>query len=366
MKRIIITLLCLFMLNTAFANGVHLKKGHPVRYTVKPGDTLWGIAGKFLDNPVEWPLLLKSNPQLKKPYHLYPGEVLVLHSVNGRPELFIEGGGTVVLSPKIREEKIDNAIPTIPIEYVKPFLTGTRVVNREELLYAPYIVAHEGEHAVAGAGDSIFAVGITDKTATDFSIFRPGPPYVDPQTKELLGYQATDIGEARLAHRGNPAALLITRAPKEVLNGDRLLPFADSQIIADFNPRIPTDPIKGQIISVLGGVTQIGQYNVVVIDRGTANSLQIGDLLAVYQLGATIRDPVGKSNRGIRLPNVKAGEILIFRTFRRVSYGLIMHATMPIHILDVVTNPNKGKYINQSQLDGDETVQQAPMLHDFK
>ncbi len=339
---LILSLGCLPQL--ASAKEVRLKSGHPVHYTVQPGDTLWGIAGKFLDDPLQWEKLYTENPQISNPSKIYPGEILELRMVNGHPALYLHGGGTVKLRPMIRSTPIDHAIPMIPLDKIKPFLDGTRVVNQHQLEDSPYILAHQGEHVVTGAGDSIYVEGIKPSSHyTKFWIFRKGKPYVDPQTKENLGYSAQHIGQASIADfnkRGDPVTMLITEARREVLQGDRLMPRTAAVELTDFQPKIPRRLIKGEIIAVLGGVTQIGQFNVVVLDRGERNGLEVGDLLAISQLGDTVKNPqINSKQRTIKLPNVRAGELMVFRTFDKVSYGLILHATKPLHILDIVTNP---------------------------
>lgn len=215
-------------------------------------------------------------------------------------------------------------------------------MNENELLAAPYVIAQAGEHVVTGAGDEIFVEGMAGtKAGTNFSIFHPGEPYVDPQTKQILGYEAYAIGTAQVIEPGVTTKLLITSANQEVTKADRLIVQDESRILQDFTPHMPEFPIQGQIISVLGGVTQIGQYQVVVLNRGNDAGLQVGDMLAVYKLGERINNPQqNRKDRYINLPNQRAGELMVFRTFDRVSYGLILHATKPMHVLDIVSNPD--------------------------
>ena len=330
---------------TGFAKEVTLKTGHPVQYVVQPGDTLWKIAAKFLNDPMDWPKIYHENPQVGQPSKIYPGEVLELQLVNGEPGIYLHGGGTIKLRPQVRSEPIDDAISVIPLEHIKPFLDGTRVVSEHQLDYAPYILAHEGEHVAAGAGDKIYVQGLSDgPTATEFWIYRQGKPYVDPTTKEVLGYAALHIGMAQLISppegKNEPATLLITNARKEVLKGDRLMPRSEDGELSQFEPHLPKHRIDGDIISVIDGVTQIGQFQVVVLDRGKASDLAVGDILAIYQSGKAVNNPVKNSSiRMIKLPDERAGELMIFRLFDKVSYGVILQATKPVHILDKVKTP---------------------------
>lgn len=343
-RSLCVLFLLLGLCATCCARPVHLRNGHPTRYTVQPGDTLWGIAGKFLDDPLQWPQLFRSNQQLDNPSHIYPGQVLELQLVNGEPALYAYAGGTVKLSPRVRSVPLDSAIPPIPLDAIQPFLDGTSVVNENELDHAPYILAHEGEHVVAGAGDEIYIQDIPQHSPyTKYWIFRKGSAYIDPETREVLGFAALHIGQTELVRSGDsntPSTFLITEARREVLKGDRLMPRTNQIEIKDFEPKLPKRLIHGQLISVLGGVTQIGQYQVVVIDRGARNGLRVGDVLAIDQVGRKVKDPAPETNKAfIKLPNERAGELMVFRVFEKVSYGLVLQATRAIHLLDVVTNP---------------------------
>lgn len=320
------------------AAALVLKAGAPAVYTVQPGDTLIGIASRYLQDASDWPLLLQNNPHVRNPYQLYPGEVLTLGTYHSNPRLTITQGGVIKLSPQIRSYPINKPIPIIPLSTIKPFLNGALVVNKNELDSAPYIVAHADKHITTGAGDSVYVMGLPDtKTNTEFAIFRQGQAYIDPQTKKNLGYAAINVGFAQLEKNGQPATLLVTETTREVLTGDRLQASARAQINNDFIPTNPYVPVKGQIIAVLDGVTQISQYQIIVLDRGRTNGLQVGNLLDIYQLGQTIKDPIHHEN--VKLPDEHAGQLMVFRVFNQVSYGIVLIATTPIHTLDIVVNP---------------------------
>ncbi|MBB71815.1 MAG: peptidoglycan-binding protein [Legionellales bacterium] len=341
MKRFILILLCIAVLTPAFAGGdsIHLRKGHPVQYTVKSGDTLWGIASKFLDDPVQWPKLLATNPQVRNPNKLYPGEVLELIVRNGNPQLLIHEGGTVKLSPTVRVEPLDKAIPAVPIDAIKPFLSGSGVASEADFQRSPIVLAPAGEHLTVGAGDRVYVTGFQPGKAVNFSIYRKGIPYLDPDTGKLLGFAATHVADTRLEATGDPTTLSITSSESEVFKGDRVFPEEDSYVPTDFDLRLPKYRVYGKIIAVPGGVTQIGQWNVVVLNRGRNGGLHPGDLLAIYKAGKKVQDPRGKTSRDqIKLPDEKAGELVVFRVFDQVSYALVLQAQAPLHILDVVSN----------------------------
>jgi len=249
---------------------------------------------------------------------------------------------TVKLSPKIRSESVDNQIPPIALQTIKPFLNHSRVVSKQTLEQAPVIIAHAGEHVVAGAGDQIYVEGLhqyQNSHLSDFAILRKNHVYIDPQTKQTLGYEALDVGQAHLTEPGDPATLIITQSKMEILRGDKLMPPFEDYDLA-LHPQIPKYLIEGQIIGVMGGVTQIGQYQVVVVNRGYVDKILAGDIFAVFQQARKINNPDKNSRqRTLTLPAQRAGEMMIFRTFERVSYGLILQATRPIHLFDTFKTP---------------------------
>ncbi len=354
MKRFLVILICLFALPLVCFSQVRLRHGHPYRYVVKPGDTLWGIANRFLKYPWEWHQLWEGNPQITYPAELYPGDILELHLLNGRPRLSLLRGGTVRLSPHTRILPLKEPIPTIPINAIKTFLSKSRVVNRDMLSSAPYVISFVGEHITGGARNQIYVRSIFDRSIETFSIYRLGQHYVDPETKESLGWEGSYIGQAQLQKPGDPAILEITDSPIEILVGDRLLPADDQDFTKNFMPKAPDVPVNGDIIGVLGdGVTQIGEYTSIVIDRGRAEGIKVGDVLEVMRHGKTIIDPVEPAKRmRVTLPDQKAGQALVYRTFEYVSYVLIMDAQLPIHVGDKVTNPDEGQYDVASKFEG--------------
>jgi hypothetical protein len=324
-----------------YADQIALAPNHPERYVVVKGDTLWDISGRFLQHPWQWPEVWYVNPQIENPHLIYPGDVITLAYVDGRPQLRVERGRpTVKLSPTVREERIDQAIHTIPIDAIRQFLTQPLVIDEDELRNAPYLLAAADEHVVAGAGDRIYVRGVADETARDFNLYRTGGHYQDPDSGEILGHKALYIGDARMTAFAEVSTMNLVRTTREARAGDRLRPVSEDEIHTHFTPRAPDSPMEGRIIDVVDGVTQIGQYQVVAINRGAREGLEVGHVLAVYQAGALVADPVATNRRElVRLPDEHGGELMIFRVFDKVSFGLIMKATRPLHILDHVRNP---------------------------
>jgi hypothetical protein len=299
--------------------------------------------------------LWHSNPQVENPHLIYPGDILSIYFIDGKPVLEVQRDGrriragipsemvgkeypTVKLSPQVRVKGLEEAIPTIPYDAISQFLSRPRVVAEGELESAPYVMAHADEHIIGGAGFRIYARGIAQNSEIgDYVLVRAGQTYLDPKSGEVLGYEAIYLGEARLVRNGDPSTLQVTSSAREILRGDRLLPKDNDQVRRSYMPRAPQNRIEGSIISVFDGVAQIGQYQVVVLDLGRQEDIESGHVLAINQRGAVTKDTI--SGDTVKLPDERAGEVMVFRVFERVSYALVMRATRAIHILDQVTNP---------------------------
>jgi hypothetical protein len=376
-KTLILLQGCLLVI-TFEAGALELNVNRPSQYTVKPGDTLWEIAGRFLKNPWQWRELWRDNPQIQNPDLIYPGDALSLSYKGGRPLLQLSRGRNVKLSPSLREQRHDRAIPPIPPDAIWPFITRPRVVEPHDLQQAPYILSSQDAHLVSGPGDRVYVRGLRDPRAVRYTIVRCGavlryPPRgrggdsrygfgtpmrqtsktdecktVQPDAS-VLGYEAIPVAEAELALPGDPATVVITRAYREVLEGDRLLPEVEADF-PDFIPRAPMGAVNGTIISILDALSQVGPYQVVVVDRGQDAALEPGHVLAIYQSGIVVRDKVagpvsadrpagrGAGNK-VELPNELIGELMVFKAFARVSYALVMRAERPVHLYDAVRTP---------------------------
>lgn len=330
---------------------IKLKKAHPRQYTVKKGDTLWDISSLFLRDPWYWPEIWHKNQQVKNPHLIYPGDVLTLIYVNGVPQIMVgkpkqtvdSAGGplrVVKLSPSVRREGLEASVATIPGDAIRQFLTKPRVVTKKELEEAPYILASDDEHLILGEGNRVYIRGELDKERVRFTVFRPGDALIDPETEELLGYEAIYAGEAHVDEYGDPATGKLTFTEREVLLGDRLLPIDKSKIDNLYFPRTPDRDIKGQIISLFDALFGIAKFQIAVINRGNRDGLEVGHLLETQTKGARVHDrydPRRKSN--IDLPDERSGLMMVFRTFDHVSYGLILESSRVISNHDVVTNP---------------------------
>ncbi len=336
-QHALLLLFSLLLGSSAFADGL-LRADHPAHYVVKKGDTLWDISARFLRSPWRWPDIWYVNPQIANPHLIYPGDRLDLVYVNGKPQLRLSHG-PVKLSPQVRSRPWDGAIPAIPIGDIAPFLSRPYVLNPGQADAAPYIVSFGQDHILGGTGVRAYVRSL-DKAGGKYHVVRPGGPYKDADTGEVLGREATYIGTVEATRGVDPATVFFNKSKREAVIGDRLLPVSDDTSWTNFVPHQPKADMNGSIIAVLNGVAQIGQYNVVVLDRGARDGLEAGHVLRIDQRGETIRDVVTPDSRDtVTLPDEEAGLLMVFRTFDRVSFGLVLNAIRPIHILDRVHTP---------------------------
>ena len=322
---------------TAFSQGsARLAEDAPDEYVVQEGDTLWDISATFLRDPWYWPEIWSVNPQVENPHLIYPGDVLALIYMDGAPRVTNMQGSSYRLSPEARVTPLTEAITSVSYDSVSAFLSRGVVIERNEVDSLPYLLATKGDHMLASAGNTIYIRGTSAQPGERFNIVKIGDELVDPDDNDVIGYQGIEIGEGTIRKSGDPATMALIRSKQEAKQGDRLIPTS-VEIPLNFFPKAPSSNIDGQIIAVVGGVTQIGQYQVVVTNRGSNNGLGVGDVLTVWQRGGTVRDHVGGGN--VRLPDEEAGTVMVFKVYDRISYGLVMEATTAIHTLDFVRNP---------------------------
>jgi LysM domain len=387
-RKIFIFLVALSICAVAGAEEVQLRSDHPQTYTVQKGDTLWDISGRFLTHPWQWPEIWHINPQVADPHWIYPGDVLTLDYVDGKPRLQVVDRN-VKLSPSIRESSHAEAIHAIPLDAIHQFLTRPRVVSESDLDNAAYIVGSQDDHLAFGSGFRVYARNLGEPATAKFSVFRKGGVYRDPDTNAVLGYEAEHVADALVEKFGDPATIQVVRSSKEVIKGDRLLAQTEEEY-PEFIPHAPASAIDAKIISAMGGISQIAQHQVVVLNRGSKDGLEAGHVLAIFQRGAMVKDSIGSDVayqrqeaererlehegpsgpgrlwasvindlRGVdrtlrdfvstpikgsnpvavQLPEERAGELMVFRTFESVSYGLVMNIQRPVYVLDAVRNP---------------------------
>jgi LysM repeat protein len=358
----------------------------PDHYTVRPGDTLWAISALFLTSPWRWPELWGMNyTEIANPHLIFPGQQLFLEKKNGLATLTTQAPAsqqpatvTLRLSPRTRVEAMSaSALPTLRPGLIEAFLTEPNIVNENELLTAPRIVATQEGRVLLSRGDRAYVRGPAGAPLTDtgsgpqvaLRVFRNATPLYDPETRAVLGYEAQYVGKALLVRsevatpdqpsgespglwdrlRGlvshesavppTAASVDIVEAKEEMRVGDRLLPEPPRQI-RSFVPRSPEGPVAGRIVSVSGsGVVNAAQNQVVVISRGSSDGLKTGDVLAILKDGATLTDRTDPGMPTIKLPNERNGLMMVFRPFDKLSYALILEITDGVKVGDRFTNP---------------------------
>lgn len=352
MKRSIISSLLTALAlaaGSAFAGAppIELAKDAPDRYVVVKGDTLWDISGKFLQKPWRWPEIWRMNQaQIKNPHLIYPGDIVLLDRSGPVPRLRLgrairgTNGGSGKLQPQIHVEDGREEIPSIPPSAIEPFLSQPLIIDANGMEKAGRIVATREDRVMTGAGDSIYAVKIDNKVALH-QMFRPAKPLKDPETDEILGYEAFFLGNARLTRKANAddvSSLQIESAKQEVGRGDYLLPAVSPTMIR-YMPRAPEKDVRGRVIGVYGGVGEAGRNSIVSLARGKRDGLEVGHVLALYRTGGTTTNRVNDVKETVSLPDERYGLLFVFRTFERISYALVMETSRPVKALDRFRSP---------------------------
>jgi len=408
LNKILISFVISLLFFYANAGEIELNPEHPEKYTVVKGDTLWDISARFLKEPWRWQEIWQVNPQIKNPHLIYPGDLVALTFQDGQPVLSLERAGEITsgrnvkLSPTVRSYEKTEAIPPIPVDAIQQFLKWPLIFEEDEMDDWPYIVSSYEGHLIASVNNTIYIRGLSDEVETNqYSIYRKGPAYVNlkkdkDEEDEVLGYEAIYVGQAIMQKKGDPASAVITSVDREVLTGDRLIPNSDQKVNIEFTPSSNKTELEGNILSVLtgiselGGVAQIGQYQVVVLNIGESSGVEPGNVFGIYQSNLEVIDTIGPNQpkniavedekrikferedthfvdrelsklvNGIRnainkfdnrfpefanrkskseiilLPEEYVGNMMVFRTFDKISYALVMEINGPVHVLDTV------------------------------
>ena len=408
LNKILISFVISLLFFYANAGEIELNPEHPEKYTVVKGDTLWDISARFLKEPWRWQEIWQVNPQIKNPHLIYPGDLVALTFQDGQPVLSLERAGEITsgrnvkLSPTVRSYEKTEAIPPIPVDAIQQFLKWPLIFEEDEMDDWPYIVSSYEGHLIASVNNTIYIRGLSDDVETNqYSIYRKGPAYVNlkkdkDEEDEVLGYEAIYVGQAIMQKKGDPASAVITSVDREVLTGDRLIPNSDQKVNIEFTPSSNKTELEGNILSVLtgiselGGVAQIGQYQVVVLNIGESSGVEPGNVFGIYQSNLEVIDTIGPNQpkniavedekrikferedthfvdrelsklvNGIRnainkfdnrfpefanrkskseiilLPEEYVGNMMVFRTFDKISYALVMEINGPVHVLDTV------------------------------
>jgi hypothetical protein len=367
MRRIISIVPLLFVLNTGLPDAAAeepaeaapaaaterpvLQDNVPDRYVVVKGDTLWDISARFLKNPWKWPELWGINKeQIHNPHLIYPGDVVLLDRSAGGVRLRLEGaedGGSARwtgnelqlarLSPQVRGSPVNAMpIPTIPAKSIEPFLVRPLVVDSAQVARAPTIVATTDKRVVISAGDTAWVKGMPAEPLARWQVYRQGRVFQDPDSKELLGFEAVYLGDADVSDVGPVSTVQIARASQEIAAGDKLA-AAPPVFTVPYVPHAPEQKVRGRIIAGSdNAVEEMGTYSVIIMNRGARNGLEVGHVLGLYRSEGSI--PMG-NNKVQALPEQQYGLVLVFRVFDKMSYGVVMSSRRPVHVMDTVANP---------------------------
>lgn len=338
----------------------------PDRYVVVKGDTLWAISGKFLKSPWRWPEIWRMNKdEIKNPHWIYPGDVIVLDMSDGKARLRLlrdgqdvgAAAGTQRLSPRVRESSLaGQSLKAIPPSVIEPFLNQPLVVDETELSKNAKVVAGPDNRVVYTHGDRIYAVNLAGGTGQKVHIYRQGDALLDPdventnksllgdlfgkkQPTNLLGYEAIYVGDAVIKAKGDVATLSVLHSKTEIQVGDRLVPATEA-VVTSYIPHAPKDDIRAKIVSIVGGTgtSEGGTYSVVVINKGWQQGMEAGHVLRMYRHGRAI--PGEKLNdKQLMTPPEEYGRLMIFRTFAKLSYALVMESESEVQIGDLANTP---------------------------
>jgi hypothetical protein len=330
-------------IGNVLADTINIKGDAPETYTVVKGDTLWDISGKYLDKPWLWPELWKGNPQIVNPHLIYPGDVITLFYVDGEPRLGINRAhGTVKLSPKIRATRIDDAIPVIPVEAIQQFLKKSSILDMSAIETGPYVIRGEESRIMASHGDRLYVKGLEAADNKKYQIYNQGDPIKNPATGEILGYEGNYVGDAKLDVIGDPSTLVVTAATREIKVGDHVVARLEDDVLSNIYPKVPDQPVNGQILNVMDGVGIFGRFQTVIVNLGTSDGLDRGHVLSAYTKGETVDNTVTKDDKDdkVTLPDERSGTLMIIQPYDNLSYALAMESRKQMRVLDEVRTPD--------------------------
>lgn len=364
MKKLVLLALVSAMFSAPLQAAVKsddVKAGAPDRYTVKKGDTLWDISNRYLSDAWRWPEIWQANQQVRNPHLIFPGDQLLLCHIEQRAVVAIDAGGgceqvlanlsnsasisggsgSNTLNPKIRVEDLDLAIPAIPLKDIRSYLTDSRVFGADDFTKAPYVLSAGNKRVLAGKGDTVYLRGKDFNLGESLGVYRKGLRYDDPETKEYLGFEGEDVASGRLtALHEDVATFEIARSTQEVRIGDRVFVTEARAVTPIFYPSNPDNVKTGRIIRIMGSLVNGGLNSVIVLNRGERDGVKQGNTFALYQRGAVVTDRVKEEL--IRLPSERAGLAMVFRTFDKVSYAIVLRASNAISVGDEVRPPISG------------------------
>lgn len=333
-----------------------LKIGAPNVYVVKKGDTLWDISGHFLKSPWRWPEIWASNKHVKNPHWIYPGDRLLLCSLNGRPLIGKdEGDGCTgiirrytgqesTLRPQVRIEALNNSVPVIPLAHIQQWLERNSILPEASINNTPYILGTADQRVLAGQGQRVYVRGLGLQRGQRYAVYREGEPYLMTDSKgqkQNLGRELIQVASGILIQTENDISTLeLTNSYNaEVRRGDRVMPEQEVSLPTLFypSPAAQVSP-NGEIIRVMGSIGTAAKHSVVTIDRGTTGGVQVGQVFSVHQKGEIVKDP--KTAEMIQLPGQKIGHVMVFRTFDQLSYAYVLDSELPMKLGSKIQAPS--------------------------
>ena len=338
--------------------SVPLAPDAPDTYVVKKGDTLWDIAGVFLKYPWYWPEIWYVNPQVENPHLIYPGDVLRLVYVDGKPRITVGTAGEVRLSPQVRTDPLGQAIRTVPYDILMNFVQRPSLLTKKQVDKAPYVVGFRSRHIVGSSANELYVKGLENPPpGTEYTIVHPGEELRDPDDGDLLGYVGHYAATTRVItttdakHEDPLTHLTVLDNGREINQGDKVFP-AKTKFGDDFVVSAPKDTkLDGQVLAVVDGLAVAGRYQVLAINRGKRDGLVPGNVVAIYARGVDVRDLYSRGQdwtkftanyATVKLPDERSGTLLLFTVTDRMSYGLVVESTQPMRIGDFIKHPNFG------------------------
>lgn len=387
MKQILLLILLMGVFCSATAETL-LRDGHPDRYVVQEGDTLWAISSMFLQDPWLWPEIWKVNPQVDNPHLIYPGDIILLRYIDGQPSIVVvrpgddlptddddgeqslqledtraipsrpkprpkpriskgqkvtgsNGSTTDKLVPRIREHPLASPIPAIPLDAIAGLLAKGRVVDKQQVDDAPYIIAGYDDNLIFGPGNIFYARAepeVWERDAQVYGVYKTEEIYRDPETNKILGVEAREAGLARLSRSEDEVATFdLISVSEDIRIGDRLLPTEERRLESTFFPKAPSEQIDGAIMDVIGGLSGIGTFDAIALNKGEDDGLAPGDILEIFRRGRRVDDPRRWSD--VTLPSERSGLVMVYRVFDKMSYGIVLQSRVPMHVGDPARSP---------------------------
>lgn len=320
----------------------------PDRHIVVPGDTLWGISGKFLKQPWRWPEIWQMNKdEIKNPHWIYPGDIVILDLSGATPRLrkgkSIASGTsgrttTGKAQPQIYSEAVQQVVPSIPANIIEPYLSQPLIIEPGAHDDIARIVATQEDRMMMGNGDTAFASGIPDTSVINWNVFRPGKPLRDPETGRVIAHEAFFLGNAKLVQPGEPATLRIVLAKEEIMRGDRLLPAPPTDIIS-YVPHRPEQDVAARIVGIYGGLNEGGGGSVVSLNRGKDEGLEVGHVLALFRHRVSLSIDTDGRRTATPIPEERYALAFVFRTFNHIAYALVVESSKSVIVGDSARNP---------------------------